>query len=59
MSHLVSELKVTRLDKVFENYFQKDFKRELYAERLEGVRTNGAANGVTNGAYRNLDFEDL
>ena len=46
-------------EEVISERHQKDFKRELYAERLEGVRTNGAANGVTNGAYRNLDFEDL
>ena len=46
-------------EEVISERHQKDFKRELYAERLEGVRTNGAANGVMNGAYRNLDFEDL
>jgi len=46
-------------EEVISERHQKDFKRELYAERLEEVRTNGAANGVTNGAYRNLDFEDL
>ena len=46
-------------EEVISERHQKDFKRELYAERLEGVRTNGVANGVTNGAYRNLDFEDL
>ena len=46
-------------EEVISERHQKDLKRELYAERLEGVRTNGVANGVTNGAYRNLDFEDL
>ena len=30
--HLVSELKVTRLGKVFENYFQKGFKKELFSK---------------------------
>ena len=38
---------------------KKILKESYMSERLEGVRTNGAANGVTNGAYRNLDFEDL
>ena len=28
--HLVSELKVTRLGKVFENYFQKGFERKYF-----------------------------
>ena len=46
-------------EEVISERHQKDFKRELYAERLENVRTNGIANGSTNGAYRNLDFEDL
>lgn len=46
-------------EEVISERHQKDFKRELYAERLENVRTNGVANGSTNGAYRNLDFEDL
>ena len=46
-------------EEVISERHQKDFKKELYTERLEGVRTNGVANGVTNSAYRNLDFEDL
>ena len=30
--HLVSELKVTRLGKVFENYFQKGFGKEVFSK---------------------------
>ena len=44
-------------EEVISERHQKDFKKELYAERLENVRVNG--NGVTNGTYRSLDFEDL
>ena len=46
-----------RGEEVISERHQKDFKKELYAERLENVRVNG--NGVTNGTYRSLDFEDL
>ena len=33
VSHLVSELKVTRLGKSFGNYFQKGFKRKVCFEK--------------------------